>query len=91
MTSQMNCIVLGLNRRFPQAILHGPPSLGGISTPSSSQKNILEKLNYFFCNVRRDSTNKYKFEISIIYTQLKVEVFTQFFSIGAGWNLMVSH
>jgi len=65
-TSQKKCIALGLNRHFKRAILHGPPSLGGIGTPSSSQKIILEKLNYFFYNVCRDSTNNFKFEISII-------------------------
>jgi len=80
-TSQIKCIALGLNRHFPRAILRGPPSLGGIGTPSSSQKIILEKLNYFYYNVCRDSTNNFKFEISMIYTPLEVGVFIFFHSI----------
>jgi hypothetical protein len=37
-TSRMKCLALGLNRNFPWAILHGPTLLGGIETPSTSQK-----------------------------------------------------
>jgi hypothetical protein len=37
--SQMKCMALGLNRRFPRAILHGPTALGGIGVPSTHHKN----------------------------------------------------
>jgi len=37
-TSQMQCVSLGLNRHFPRAVLHGPMSLGGLGCPSASQK-----------------------------------------------------
>jgi hypothetical protein len=74
---QMKCISLGLNRHFPRAILHGPCTLGGMGVPSSSQKTTL---NYFLFNIGQSSSLSMKFEISIIYTQIEIGRFLQFFS-----------
>jgi hypothetical protein len=78
-TSQMSCHALGLNRTFPRAVLHGSTLLGGIGILSSSQRNSKDRVNYFLYNVRQKSTNCFKIEISIIYTQLDIGLFGQFF------------
>jgi len=78
-TSQMSCHALGLNRTFPRAVLHGSTLLGGIGILSSSQRNSKDRVNYFLYNIRQKSTNCYKLEISIIYTQLEIGLFDQFF------------
>jgi len=72
-------LAFGLKRNFPRAILHGPTSLGGIGVPSH-KKNTWERLNYFLYYIHRDSSLKWKFDISIIYTKIEVETFRQFFS-----------
>jgi hypothetical protein len=46
--NQMQCVALGLNRNFPRAILHVPPSLGGLGLPSPMQKIMKLRVNYFF-------------------------------------------
>jgi hypothetical protein len=51
LTSQMKCLALGLSRKFPRAILHGPTLLGGIGIPSASQKNSKDRLNYFLYHI----------------------------------------
>jgi len=79
--SQMKCMALGLNRNFPHAILHGPTLLGGLGIPSTRQKNTIEHLLYFLYNVRRDSPNCQKYEMTIVYTQIEVGTFSQFFSL----------
>ena len=80
-TSQLKCVALGLNRHFPRAILHGPMMLGGLGIPSSTQKYAKERLNYFLFNICCKSTIQQKLDMSIIYTQLEVVSFQQFFSI----------
>jgi hypothetical protein len=80
-TSQMKCLVLGLNRHFPRAILHGPLQLGGIGVPSTTQKNTKDRLNYFLYNIRGKSSNKSKMEISMIFTQIEVGTLQQFFEL----------
>jgi hypothetical protein len=54
--------------------------LGGLGVPSSSQKNTKDRLNYFLFNVHQSSTLSVKFEISIIYSQIEIGLFQQFFS-----------
>lgn len=44
--SQMQCSALGLNRNFPQALLHGPPDLGGIGVPNYTRQNILLSIQH---------------------------------------------
>ena len=80
-TSQMKCTSLGLNMHFPRAILHGPSQLGGMRIPSTSQKKSKDRLNYFLCKIRGNSSNTKKLDKSIIYTQMEVGFFTQFFSL----------
>jgi hypothetical protein len=78
--SQLKCALLGLNRNFPRSILHGPPSLGGIGIPSTRQKTTRERLIYFFFYIRRKSNSQKKYSASIIYTQMELGIFSQFFS-----------
>jgi len=78
--SQMKCVALGLNRHFPRVILHGPLLLGGLGIPSSLEKNAKDRLNYFLFNTRCPSTISSKFDISIVYTQIEIGTFEQFFS-----------
>jgi len=78
--SQMKCVALGLNRHFPRVILHGPLLLGGLGIPSSLEKNAKDRLNYFLFNTRCPSTISLKFDISIVYTQIEIGTFEQFFS-----------
>jgi hypothetical protein len=78
--SQMKCVALGLNHRFLRVILHGPLMLGGLGIPSSLQKHAKDRLNCFLFNVRPPSTTSLKFEISIVYIQIKNNTFEQFFS-----------
>lgn len=82
LTSRMKNVALGINKNFPRAILHGSQCLGGMGIPSSSQKNTRDRLNYFLYNIHRDYTIKWKFNISIIYTQLELGSFQQFFSLS---------
>jgi hypothetical protein len=79
--SQMKCVALGLNCHFPRVILHCPLLLGGMGIPSLIQKNAKDWLNYFLFNVRRPSTISIKIEISIVYTQIELGMFEQFFSL----------
>jgi hypothetical protein len=79
-TSQMQCVSLGLNRHFPRAVLHGPMSPWGIGLPIGISKNARDRLNYFFYNIQSHSTLSTKFEMSIISTQIECGLFTQFFS-----------
>jgi len=51
-----------------------------MGVPSARQKNAKDRLNYFLFNMRRPSTISMKFDISIIYTQIEVGTFDQFFS-----------
>lgn len=81
-TSEMKCLSLGLNWHFPHAILHGPTQLGGIQIPSTSQKNSKDRLTYFLYNIRGNSTITTKLNIAIIYTQVEVEFFEQFFALS---------
>lgn len=39
----------------------------------------MERVNYFLFNIRTDSTNSVKLEIWVIYTQMEVGLFSQFF------------
>jgi hypothetical protein len=80
-TSRMKCLALGLNRNFPRAILHGPTLLGGIETPSASQKNTKDRINYFLYNIQCHPSLSEKFEIAIVYMQMEVGTFQQFFSL----------
>jgi hypothetical protein len=48
-----------------------------MGVPSSSQKTTL---NYFLFNIGQSSSLSMKFEISIIYTQIEIGRFLQFFS-----------
>jgi hypothetical protein len=81
LTSQMKCLALGLNRKFPRAILHGPLSLGGIGIPSTSQKNTKDRLNYFLYNMRCPSPIHNKLDITLIYSQIEIGSFCQFFQL----------
>jgi hypothetical protein len=81
LTSQMKCLALGLSRKFPRAILHGPTSLGGMGIPSTSQKNTKERVNYFLYNVRLESSIGNKLEITIIYSQIEAGSFRQLFQL----------
>jgi len=59
---------------------------------SSSQKMAKECLNYFLYNIRQESSTAHKFQISIVYTQLEVGLFDQFFSISFGlYSHLVTH
>jgi len=80
--SQIKCVALGLNRHFPRALLHGPLLLGGLGVPPTLQKNAKDRLNYFLFNMRCPSTISQKFDISIVYTQIEIGTFEQFFSIS---------
>jgi len=71
---QLQRAALGLNRNFPLAVLHGHPFLGGLGTPSLFQKNAKDRLNYFFYNIRHESSISQKLALSIIYTQTKVDI-----------------
>lgn len=78
--SQMRCAALGLNRNFPQALLwHHTTWRAG--SPSPTQKITRERTNYFLMNIRRDSILEKKFSASIIYTQMEIGSFEQFFSL----------
>ena len=55
--------------------------LGGIGIPFSSQKNTKEQLNYFLYNIRCTSTIQKKIDMTIIYMQIEVGSFQQFFPI----------
>jgi hypothetical protein len=79
--SQMKCSALGLNRNFPRAVLHGPPYLGGMGISSIQQKNTKDLITYFLYNLHRPSPIREKIEVSVIYTQMEVGTFSQFFRI----------
>jgi len=77
--SQMQCSALGLNRNFHCAVHHGPMSLDGLGVPPADQKITRDRV-YFLFNMWRTSTISCKFNISLIYTQLEIGLFCQFFS-----------
>jgi len=56
--SKMKCSALGLNKNFSRAVLHGPPELGGIGIPSTQQKIIKDRINYFLYSMKI-KTNDY--------------------------------
>jgi hypothetical protein len=80
-TYQMKCISLGLKHHFPRALLHGPTQLGGIQIPSKSQKNSKDRLKYFLYNIKDNSYITLKLEMSIIYNQIEIGHFNQFFTL----------
>jgi hypothetical protein len=80
--SQMKCLSVGLSCKFPRAILHGPMVLGGIGNPSTTQKNTKDCLNYHLYNIRCHLSICVKLEISMIFTQIEVGSFTQFFHLA---------
>jgi len=79
--SQLYCSTLGLNRNFLRAVLHSPTCLGGIGVPSPKHRITRDHINYFLYNVWRPLDICHKLELSIIYTQLEVGMFTQFFAL----------
>ncbi len=66
--SQMQCAALGLNRNFPQALLHGPPDLGGIGVPSPQHKITRDRIFYFLFNIRQVSDISQKLDMSLLYS-----------------------
>ncbi len=79
--TQMRCTALGLNKNFPRGIIHGPPLLGGMGIPSPHQKITKDRINYFLYNIRWKSDIHQQLNISIIYSQIEVGLFHQFFAI----------
>lgn len=77
--SQLQCSSLGLKCNFPWALLHGSMALEGMGNPSADQKITRDRVHCYFFNARRSSTIADKFEISVIYTQLKVGLFEKVF------------
>ncbi len=77
--SQMQCAALGLNWNFPQALLYGSLQLGGMGTPSPTQKITRERINYFMMSIRHDSVLEKKNSTSFIYTQMETVFFIIFF------------
>ncbi len=80
--SSFQCSSLTLNRHFPQAILHGPTSLSVIGLPSPSYKTTKERINYFLYKIQRESFIQKSADASLIYTQLEIGSFHQFFSLS---------
>lgn len=78
--SSFQCSSLALNRHFPRAILYGPALLGGIGLPSPSARATKERINYFLYNIRRPPFIQQSFEVSLIFMQLEIVSFQQFFS-----------
>jgi hypothetical protein len=79
--SSLKCSALHLNKHFPRAILHGSLLLGGMGIPTNQQKATHDRINYFLFNIRCESDITPKLKASIIFTQLEVGTFQQFFSI----------
>jgi hypothetical protein len=79
--STLRCAALGLKKHFPCAILHSSSLLGGLGLFNAKQKATIERLNYFLYNIRRKSSISAKLEISIIYTQLEIGSFINFFML----------
>lgn len=81
----MRCTALGLNKNCPRGIIHGPPLLGGMGIPSPHQKITKDRINYFLYNIRWKSDIHQQLNISIIYSQIEVGLFHQFFAIPFNW------
>jgi hypothetical protein len=77
---QLKYSALGLNRNFPRAILYGSMCLGGLGIPSLNHKNTTNRINYFLFNIRQNTFTGHKYHFSIIYTQLEIGIFNNFFS-----------
>ncbi len=83
--SSFQCSSLALNRHFPRAILYGLALLGGIGLPSPSARATKERINYFLYNIRRPPFIQQSFEVSLIFMQLEIVSFQQFFSQSYLW------
>lgn len=68
-------------QKFPLCYPLWFPILGGDWHSFLVPKNTRDRLNYFFYNVCHESTIKWKFDVSIIYTQLEIGSFQHFFPL----------
>jgi hypothetical protein len=71
---QLRCSALGLNGNFPRC-------LGGLGLISPKHKNTTNCINCFLFNLRQNTNVGGKYEMSILFTQLEVGPFDQFFSM----------
>jgi hypothetical protein len=77
--ARAKCPALGLNEHFPPAIHYGPYALGGLGIPSTPTKTTITRINYFLYNSRIPIKIIPKLEASIIFLQLELGIFHQFF------------